>query len=41
MSGQLVVTPEVVSTKMNNMKENKSPGRDGISPKILKETRKN
>ena len=38
--GQLVVTPEVVVSKINNMKENKSPGVDGISPKILKETRK-
>ena len=36
--GQLVVTPEVVASKINNMKENKSPGVDGISPKILKET---
>ena len=26
MLGQLVVTPEVVSSKINNMKENKSPG---------------
>ena len=33
-----VVTPEVVVSKINNMKENKSPGVDGISPKILKET---
>ena len=33
--GQLVVTPEIVA---NNMKENKSPGVDGIAPKILKET---
>ena len=39
--GQLVVTPEVVASKINNMKENKSPGIDGISPKILKETRTN
>ena len=38
MLGQLVVTPEVVASKINNMKENKSPGVDGISPKILKET---
>ena len=38
MLGQVVVTPEVVSSKINNMKENKSPGVDGISPKILKET---
>ena len=36
--GQLVVTPEVVVSKIINMKENKSPGVDGISPKILKET---
>ena len=36
--GQLVVTPEVVGSKINNMKENKSPGVDGISPEILKET---
>ena len=35
---QLVVTPEEVASKVNNMKENKSPGVDGISPKILKET---
>ena len=36
--GQLVVTPEVVASEINNMKENKSPGVDGIPPKILKET---
>ena len=36
--GQLVVTPEVVANKSNNMKENKSPGIYGIAPKILKET---
>ena len=36
--GQLIVTPEVVATNINNMKENKSPGVDGISSKILKET---
>ena len=36
--GQLFVIPEVVASKINNMKENKSPGVDGISPKILKET---
>ena len=35
--GQLGVTPEVVVSKINNMKDNKSPGVDGISPKILKE----
>ena len=33
--GQLVVTPEVVASKINNMKENKSPGIDRISPKVL------
>ena len=37
--GHVVVTPEVVANKLiNNMKENKSPGVDGIAPKILKET---
>ena len=36
--GQLVLTPDVVASKINSMKENKSPGVDGISPKILKET---
>ena len=36
--GQLLVTPEVVANKINNMKENTSPGVDGIAPKILKET---
>ena len=36
--GQLIVTPEVVASKLKNMKENKSPGVDGISPKLLKET---
>ena len=34
--GQLVVTPEIVPSKINNMKENKSPGVDVLSPKILK-----
>ena len=36
--GQLVVTREVVASKSNNMKENQSPGVDGIAPKLLKET---
>ena len=35
---QLVVTPEVVASKINNMRDNKSPGVDGIAPTILKET---
>ena len=38
MLGQLLVTPEVLASKIYNMKENKSPGVDGIAPKILKET---
>ena len=38
MFEQLDLTPEVVASKINNMKDNKSPGVDGISPKILKET---
>ncbi len=38
MLGKLVVTPEVLASKINNMKDNKSPGVDGIAPKILKET---
>ena len=33
--GQLVVTPEVVVSKINNMKENKSPGVEGISPQNI------
>ena len=36
--GQLVVTAEVVASKINNMKENKSPEVDGMSSKILKDT---
>ena len=36
--GQLIVTPEVVASKIKNRKENKSPWVDGLSPKILKET---
>ena len=35
--GQLILTPEVVSGKINNMNENESQAVDGISPKILKE----
>ncbi len=29
--GQLILTPEVVASKINIMKENKSPGIDGLS----------
>ena len=32
MLGQLIVTPEVVASKIKNMKKNKSPGLDGLSP---------
>ena len=32
MLGQLVVSPEVVPNKIYNMKDNKSPGVDGIAP---------
>ena len=35
--GQLIVTPKVVASKIKNMKENKSPGVDGLSHKILEE----
>ena len=38
MLGQIVVTPEVVASKINNMKEDKSPGVDRISLKIQKYT---
>ena len=36
--GQLVVIPEVVASKLNNIKVNTSPGVNGTAPKILKET---
>ena len=36
--GQLLVTTEAVANTINNVKENKSLGVDGIAPKILKET---
>ena len=36
--GPLVVTPEMVAKKIKAMKDNKSPGVDGIPPKILMET---
>ena len=35
--GQLFVTPEMIAKKMKKMKDNKSPGVDGIPPKLLKE----
>ena len=33
----LVVTPEVVANKINNMKKSHHAGVDGIAPKTLKE----
>ena len=35
--GQLFVTPEIIEKKINKIKDNKSPGVDGIPPKLLKE----
>ena len=35
--GQLFVTPEMIAKKIKKMKDNKSPGVDGIPPKLLKE----
>ena len=35
--GQLFVTPEMIARKIKKMKDNKSPGVDGIPPKLLKE----
>ena len=32
--GQLIVTPKMVAMKIRDMKENKSPGVDGIPPKL-------
>ena len=34
---QLFVTPEMIAKKMKKLKDNKSPGVDGIPPKLLKE----
>ena len=35
--GQLFVSPEMIVKKIKKMKDNKSPGVDGIPPKLLKE----
>ena len=35
--GQLFVTPEMIANKMKKIKDNKSPGVDGIPQKLLKE----
>ena len=36
--GPLIVTPEMVAKTIKAMKDNKSPGLDGIPPKLLMET---
>ena len=36
--GQLFVTPVMIANKIKKMKDNKSPGVDGLPPKLLKET---
>ena len=36
--GKLIVTPEMVAKKIKVTKDNKSPGVDGILPKLLLET---
>ena len=38
MLRQLIVTPEIVASQINNMKENNSPGVEGFHKKIMKET---
>ena len=35
--GQLFVTPEMIEKNIKKIKDNKSPGVDGIPPKLLKE----
>ena len=35
--GQLFITPEMIAKKIKKMKDNKSPGVDGIPPNLLKE----
>ena len=36
--GQLILTPEMEAKKIKAMKDNQSPGADGIPPKLLMET---
>ena len=36
-SGQEIVTPQIVAKKIRDMKDNKSPGVDGVPPKLLME----
>ena len=33
----MLITPDMIVTKIKKLKENKSPGIDGITPKLLKE----
>ena len=35
---QLIVTPEIIAKKIKAMKDNISPGVDGIPPELLMET---
>jgi len=35
--GQVIVTPKMVPKKIRDMNDNKSPGMDGIPPKLLLE----
>ena len=35
--GQLIITPEMIAKKIKKMKDNKSPGVDGIPPKLFEE----
>ena len=35
--GNLFVTPEMIAKKIRKMKDNKSPGVDGIPPKLIKQ----
>ena len=33
----MLITPAMIVTKIKKLKDNKSPGIDGITPKLLKE----
>ena len=33
----MLITPAIIVTKIKKLKDNKSPGIDGITPKLLKE----
>ena len=36
--GKVIITPKVVAKTINAMKDTKSPGVDGIPPRVLMET---